>query len=52
MVKIREIISQYEGIIACEINIVKKEVQLVYDGLSVSIDEIENSIEMCGYMVI
>jgi len=30
----------------------KKEVHLVYDKLSVSIDEIINAIEMAGYMVI
>ena len=34
------------------INLNKKEVHLVYDKLSVSIDEIINAIEMAGYMVI
>ena len=52
VVKIKEIISQYEGIIACEISISKKEIQLVYDSLSVSMDEIESNIEMEGYMII
>lgn len=52
VVKIKEIISQYEGIIACEISISKKEIQLVYDRLSISIDEIESNIEMEGYMII
>lgn len=51
IVKIREIVSNYEGILACEINLGKKEVHLVYDNLSISIDEILNSIEMAGYMV-
>ena len=49
---IREIIANYEGILACEINKNKKEVHLVYDALSISVDEIISSIEMSGYMVI
>ena len=52
ILKIRSIVSDYEGVLACEINLNKKEVQLVYDKLSVSIDEIINAIEMAGYMVI
>lgn len=49
---LREIISKYEGIIACEISCTKKEIQIVYDNLSISLDEIANSIEMVGYMII
>ena len=45
-------VSNYEGILACEINLNKKEVSIVYDSLSVSIDEIITSIENTGYMVI
>lgn len=52
IVKIRSIVSHYEGILACEINLQKKEVHLVYDNLSLSIDEIINSIENEGYMII
>ena len=52
ILKIRSIVSDYEGVLACEINLNKKEVNLVYDKLSVSIDEIINAIEMAGYMVI
>lgn len=52
ILKIRSIVSDYEGVLACEINLNKKEVDLVYDKLSVSIDEIINAIEMAGYMVI
>lgn len=52
IVKIRSIVSNYEGILACEINLQKKEVHLVYDNLSLSIDQIINSIENEGYMVI
>ena len=49
---IRNVVSNYEGILACEINLNKKEVSIVYDSLSVSIDEIITSIENTGYMVI
>ena len=49
---IRNVVSNYEGILACEINLNRKEVNIVYDSLSVSMDEIMTSIENVGYMVI
>ena len=52
IINIRNVVSNYEGILACEINLNKKEVNIVYDSLSVSIDEIITSIENVGYMVI
>ena len=52
ILKIRSIVSDYEGVLACEINLNKKEVNLVYHSLSVAIDEIIASIENIGYMVI
>ena len=52
IIKIKSLVSNYEGILACEINLNKKEVNIVYDSLSVSIDEIITSIENVGYMVI
>ena len=52
IINIRNVVSNYEGILACEININKKEVNIVYDSLSVSIDKIMTSIENAGYMVI
>ena len=52
VIKIRKIISKYEGIIACEINVNKKEILLVYDKMSVSIEELINNLEISGYMVI
>lgn len=52
IVNIKNVVSNYEGILACEINLNKKEVSIVYDSLSVSIDEIIISIENAGYMVI
>lgn len=48
---IRNIITREEGIVACQINKVKKEIQIVYDNLTVSLDHIVNLIEMSGYMV-
>lgn len=52
IINIRNVVSNYEGILACEINLNKKEVNIVYDSLSASIDEIITSIENVGYMVI
>lgn len=52
IINIRNVVSNYEGILACEINLNRKEVNAVYDGLSVSIDELMISIENAGYMVI
>ena len=52
IIKIKNQVSNYEGILACEINLNKKEVNLVYDSLSVAIYEIIASIENAGYMVI
>ncbi|MDU4884799.1 MAG: heavy-metal-associated domain-containing protein [Clostridium celatum] len=52
IINIRNVVSNYEGILACEINLNRKEVNVVYDGLSVSIDELMISIENAGYMVI
>ena len=51
IIKIRNIVSNYEGIIACEINLNKKEVNLVYDELILSIDKVVESIENAGYVV-
>ena len=52
IIKIKSLVSNYNGILACEINLNKKEVNLVYDSLSVAIYEIIASIENIGYMVI
>lgn len=48
---IRNILTNEEGIVACEINKAKKEVQIVYDNLTISSDDIINLIEMAGYMI-
>ncbi len=49
--KVSDILMNTEGIIASEINLNKKEVAIIYDDLSTSIDDIINEIEMLGYMV-
>ena len=49
---IREAVANNEGVIACEININKQEVSVVYDDRSVSLDDIINSIEIKGYSVV
>lgn len=48
---IRNILINEEGILACEISKVKKEVQIVYDNLTISSDDIINLIEIAGYMI-
>ena len=48
---IRNIITNEEGIVACEINKSKKEIQVVYDNLTISLEHIMNLIEMVGYMI-
>lgn len=49
---IREAVANNEGVIACEVNITKQEVSVVYDDRSVSLDDIVNSIEIKGYSVL
>ncbi|GAB6168929.1 heavy-metal-associated domain-containing protein [Clostridium carnis] len=52
VISIREAISNNEGVIACEVNMLKKEVSIVYDDRSITIEDITNSIEEKGYSVI
>lgn len=49
---IREAVANNEGVIACEVNITKQEVSVIYDDRSVSLDDIVNSIEIKGYSVL
>lgn len=49
---IRQAISSNEGVVACEINKEKKEVQIVYDNYFTTIDKLTESIEDAGYTVI
>lgn len=49
---VREAVSSNEGVVACQIDIEKKEVNIVYDNYFVNIDNIIQSIEDNGYTVI
>lgn len=45
----RAIVSN-EGIIACEISLEKKEIQLIYNENFINLDKIMESIELMGYI--
>ena len=49
--KIQNAIASNEGVIACEISLEKKEVQIIYNDGYVNLDKIIDSIENIGYMV-
>ncbi len=49
--KIQRAIAQNEGILACEISLNKKEIQVIYNESCINLNEISESIENLGYMV-
>ena len=49
--KVRNAIASNEGVVACQINREKDEVEIVFDRGLLSIDEIIESIEELGYSV-
>ena len=51
IIKIREALAENEGLIACEISLSKKEVSLIYDDTSVTLDKLVASIEEAGYTI-
>ncbi|MBD7914337.1 heavy-metal-associated domain-containing protein [Clostridium sp. Sa3CUN1] len=51
VISIKDVISHNEGVIACEISIAKKEVNIVYDEKATLLDNIIASIEELGYSV-
>ena len=51
VISIKDVISHNEGVIACEISIEKKEVNIVYDDKATILDNIITSIEELGYSV-
>lgn len=51
IIKIREALAANEGLIACEISLSKKEVSIIYDDTSVTLDSLVSSIEEAGYTV-
>lgn len=52
VIKIQNAISVIEGIIACEISLEKKEIQVIYNENFVNLDSIITSIENVGYIVL
>lgn len=52
VISIKDVIAHSEGTIACEVNVNKKEVSVVYDDKTISLDTIITSIEELGYSVI
>lgn len=52
IIKVREVIANNEGVIACEVNMSKKEVNVVFDDTSIDIDKIIVSIEEAGYSIV
>jgi copper chaperone len=49
---IREAISNNEGIIACQINKEKQEVNVIYDGYFLSEDDLIQCLEDIGYTTV
>ena len=49
---IRKAISSNEGVVACQISREKQEVSVVYDGYSLSVENLIESLEDMGYTVI
>jgi copper chaperone CopZ len=49
---IQSAITSNEGVIACEISIEKKEIQIIYNDAWLNIDKVAECIENLGYMVI
>lgn len=52
VVRIQKTISTIEGILACEISVKKKEIQVIYNEGCINLDDITESIENLGYMTI
>ncbi|MDS0526837.1 heavy-metal-associated domain-containing protein [Clostridium sp. SHJSY1] len=50
--KIQRAITSNEGIIACEISIQKKEIQIIYNDTWLNIDKVIECIENLGYMIL
>ncbi|MBU3093804.1 heavy-metal-associated domain-containing protein [Clostridium sp. CF011] len=45
-------ISNNQGVVACQINSVSKEIEIIYDDYFVSLDNLIEAIEVVGYTVI
>lgn len=45
-------ISNNQGVIACQINAITKEIEIIYDDYFITVDNLIESIEEVGYVVI
>lgn len=50
--KVRSAVSSNQGVIACQINKEKGEINVVYDNYFLTLDKIIESVEDVGYTVI
>ena len=50
--KVRNAISNMEGVIACQVNLEKGEVSVVYDDFFIKENDLIQSIEDCEYTVL
>jgi len=48
---IQDAISMNEGVIACEISLEKKEIQIIYNESIVRLNKVIDSIENLGYII-
>jgi len=48
---IQNAISMNDGVIACEISLEKREIQIIYNESIVNLNEIIDSLENLGYMI-
>ena len=51
VISVKDTIAHNEGVIACEVNLSKKEVKVVYDDKAVELEKIVASVEELGYSV-
>ncbi|VYU13959.1 ferredoxin [Clostridium tertium] len=51
VINVREVVGNNEGVIACEISLSKKEVNIVYDDKVLNIDNIIAEVEELGYSI-
>lgn len=49
--RIRNVVSQNEGVVACYINRKSESVEIIYDNYLLKIDDIIDDIEALGYLV-
>lgn len=51
VISVKDVIACNEGVIACEVSLSKKEVNVVYDDKAVALEKIVASVEELGYSI-